>query len=299
MLEPEHIKSLPANLQKAIAAVQSGEWEPQPVELTFQCATCEDRGWIKYAVDDHTHPQFGKMYPCPDCAVGQQIIGLRIKNRLAAAQLPPKYQAFDFASWMNIPKPYRVGKGLAYACAKLFVAADDHAVSMKAAFQMAHRTFEGVDISRNSLIFQGEPGLGKTGLTAAIIKELMNQNKAVLYIRVQDFLDAVKGSFDKAKDDKEADSTQDILHMVKSFPVLALDEFNMTKVSDWRQEIMENVIRYRYGNNLPTVLTCNADRDELERQWGIRTVSVLFEMAHLVPMGGEPLRDYRQVEEVF
>ena len=87
--------------------------------------------------------------------------------------------------------------------------------------------------------------------------------------------------------------------MVKSFPVLVLDEFNMTKVSDWRQEVMENVIRYRYGNNLPTVLTCNATRDELEVQWGIRTVSVLFEMAHLIPMGGEPLRDYRQVVEVF
>lgn len=295
MLLGEHMSDLPPNLQQAIQAIQEGEWAPQPVTLAYECATCEDLGQIRYAVDDIKHPLFGKMFPCPDCAKGQQLIAREIEKRLSAAQLPAQYKKLTFETWMEIPETYRVGKGLAYACAKLFAENPDHEVNMKAAYQMCNRVYPGGSNVRRSLILQGEPGLGKTGLVSAIIREMLINKQPVLYIRVQDLLEAVKDSFDKPGDD----STEKVLDTVKKFPTLVLDEFNMIKVSEWRQEIMENVIRYRHGNNLPTVFTCNAAPDELERQWGLRTISVLGEMAHFVQLGGKVLRDYRQPDEVF
>jgi len=283
--------ALPENVLRAIEQLEPG-WQSTPLEPVYQCVTCEDRHVISYDVP-YGDERFGKLYPCPDCSGGQALMERKWRSRLSNAALPIEYQSLTFESWAALPEEFRQGKHLALACAQLFVQTPDHAVSLQKAFQMAGRVL-GVDIVRKSLIFQGIPGLGKTGLAAAIVNQLLADGQSVLYIRTQDFIESVKDSFG----DKTT-STSSVVDAVKTAPILVMDEFNVTIESDWRQEIMEAVIRYRYGNALPTVLTCNANRTELEMQWGIRTTSVLFAMAHWIPMGGEPLRDLRQLEESF
>jgi len=290
--------AIPENVRQAL---ESGDWQPQELAPVYTCQTCEDRHVISYDVP-FGDERFGKLYPCPDCGGGQKLMERRWKSRLKQAELPKEYQQLTFATWQQLPQEARQGKGLALACAQLFVQSDDHSVSLATAYRMAGRDMGNVDIVRKSLILQGVPGLGKTGLAAAIVNHLLAEGKPVLYIRVQDFIEAVKDAFGKEKrqaDGTLPDSAQEIVSVVKRAPRLVLDEFNVSVVGDWRQEVMENVIRYRYGNALPTVITCNAQPDELEAQWGLRTTSVLFTMAHWVPMGGEVLRDMRQPDEVF
>lgn len=261
------------------------------------CAACQGMRYVHYEVEVG-HPSFGKMYPCPECRGGKELIDRAVKLRIDQTELPKGYQGLTFDSWEQLSDDERKGKTLALACAKLFVQSETHAVSLEEAYRLCGRELGGVNAVRNSLVFQGPPGLGKTGLAAAVVNALLAEHKSVLYIRTQDFVEAVKQSFDKGKNGG-METSQSIIDTVKRHPRLVMDEFNMSVTGEWRQEVIENVIRYRYGNGLPTIITCNANMDELEAQWGIRVTSVLFTMAHLVPMGGHVLRDMRQNEEAF
>lgn len=258
-------------------------------EPVVTCLTCSDRGVIVYDLPVG-HKLFGKPQPCPDCERGQAQQMRQWNSRLKTVGLPASYQEFTFQTWDDMDDSVREGKRLAYWCARLFVDDPNHAVSMVQAYALCKRHLE-YDQVRRSLIFQGGYGLGKTGLAAAIINALIAQQQPVLYIRTQDFLDGVKARFD-VKD--EYPSAEQVKDTVKTAPVLVLDELNMAASGDWRQETIENVIRYRYSNDLPTVVTCNATKDELTKQWGERTTHVLFAMSHWVPMGGPILRDLRQ-----
>lgn len=258
-------------------------------EPTFACADCRDTGW--YVLDlPVNHPQFGKPQACQSCEKGIALQEKQWNNRLQNAALPEMYQTFTFETWDALLEAEKEGKWLAYWCARLFVEREDHNVNLAQAYQLAGRAL-AYHVWHKSLVFQGPWGVGKTGLAAAIINALIAGGQSVLYIRTQDFLESVKARFGK-----DEPSVEDVMQTVKRASVLVMDEFNLTASGDWRQETMENIMRYRYGNNLPTVVTCNATKDELTAQWGARTTHVLFAMAHWIPMGGVVLRDLRSME---
>lgn len=262
------------------------------------CATCKGLGLIGYDVPMNDY-RFGKMYPCPNCQYGQDLAQRETEMSLINARLPIEYQRLTFGTWAQLTPKERKGKRKAYAAAKIFVDTPGHNVSMARVYDLCKKPYNAADVVRNSLIFQGEPGLGKTGLAAAIVNYKISRKEPVLYIRTQDLIESLKASFNGDNGDDE-DSSKSVMTMVKEHSCLILDEFNLEIDNAWRKEVIENIIRFRHAQRLPTVLTCNADANELERLWGVRTTSVLFAMAHFIRLEGESLRNLNQsVDEVF
>lgn len=266
-----------------------------PERPAFECDTCEDRGVVSYAVP-FGHEFFGKLYPCPACQRGQQLLINQWRVRLQNAGLPANYQSLTFDTWQGLPEHLREGKRLATAAALLFVAGESHTVSLAEAYRMCKRRWSGADVVRNSLVFQGPVGTGKTGLAAAIINAMLEQLQPVLYVRTQDFIMSVQARYGTGD---EKPTSDDVINELRQAPVVVLDEFNLTDKSPDRQSIIEKVVRYRHGQALPTIVTCNLNQEELRAHWGERTVSVLLAMAHWIPMGGEAIRDERPPLEVF
>jgi DNA replication protein DnaC len=297
MFSEQLLAQMPDNVRRA---VEQGGWENIPVQPPqFACMTCCDRHWYTPDVPP-SDPCHGKPIACPECAGGRELAERQVKMRLVQAELPKNYQGLTFASWDKLSDAEKDGKFLALNCAKIFIESVDHRVSFKEAYRRCGRKLGAEDVERKSLIFQGPPGLGKTGLAAAIVNKKIELKQPVLYIRTQDFIESVKQSFDRDKKrGDETDTTQVVIDTVKKHECLVMDEFNVGVTNAWRQDLIENVIRYRYGNDLPTIITCNANEDELEHQWGTRVTSVLFAMAHWIPMGGVGLRDMRQSSEAF
>lgn len=313
----EEVKKLSGNLSGLEAKLTAARERLNGVssEPDYQCPVCEDRGVVSYAVP-FDHPLFGKLEPCPadSCPARDTHRAERQAVLLEKSGISDSRMAnWTFETWdaeINA-QGAMAGKREARGIAELFVFEVEpttgaridwnrtHEVGLVAANRLAGRPLNGDEIARNSIIFQGDYGLGKTGLSVAIAQALIEAGDAPLWIRWQDFLDELKDSFGRGQSWKDAhdETTEDRLRTVERAKVLIVDDLNLEIIGSWRKETAERIFRYRSRKALPTIVTCNSTRESLEREWGRRAIEPLFEMAHYVRMGGPLLRNTRQVPD--
>ncbi|MDH4066326.1 MAG: ATP-binding protein [Acidobacteriota bacterium] len=143
----------------------------------------------------------------------------------------------------------------------------------------------------SGLLFVGNPGVGKTHLAVAVLKELVTRYH--VHGRFEDFtalIHRIQATFEPGT----VDSKHAILRRVTDAELLVLDDLGAQKLSDWVTEILYLVINTRYNRKLPTIFTTNlrleAPRDldhvpvaaaEEPLAWRIpaRLLSRLYEMA--------------------
>lgn len=271
-------------------AQQSDAPEGEP---HYDCTTCRDLGVVTYNVPVG-HEWFGKLYPCSSCKRGQEMLAQQWGNRLQSTRMPAQYRACTFETWHQAVLPeQRKGKTLAYEVCKLFATQPKQVVSLATAWKRAGRDLGG-ELERSSLVLHGPVGVGKTGLMAATINALLESDKLPLWTRAQDLIASVQATY---KPDHDGLPTGEIKRLYKTAPILAIDEFQLVQATADRQEIMEDIIRHRYGEQLPTLITCNFGDEELRKQWGERTIDPLKAMAHWIPMGGAPIRNTWQMPD--
>lgn len=256
------------------------------------CETCDDIGWIiiKSAACPAGEP---RVCPNPQCTAGREHREARSLRLLKRSGLPSRYAALTFETWYALPDALRAGKELAAACAWLF--ANGGAFSLDEAATALELEPMGSDERRAWVVLQGGLGVGKTGLAAAAMNEMALTGKAALYYRVGELFADIQSRYGS----ESGLSADDLLETVKATPVLILDEMNVPRASDDKQRIIEEIIRYRHGRDLPTLITCNVAPKEFTAMWGERTSDVVFEQAHWIFVRGERLRRSALVMESF
>lgn len=255
------------------------------------CPICHGAGWFTYDVpiDD---PRFGKPQKCtnPGCSKANQLADQRLVNY----DLPASYRRLTFESFAALPEHYREGKMAAFHAAVMFATDPFQNVGLR---QACERKLPGwskmSDTLKNSIVFYGPMGNGKTGLVAAIMNAMSRQGvTGILYRRTSDLLQDLMDGFndrEKAADAREKSFTQRIAQYQKA-SILILDEWNIVNPSAFKLQSMEDILRYRHGNLLPTLMTTNLTKEQSYQEWGERTADVVAEMAHFVPMDGKKLR---------
>lgn len=273
-----------AQLREYMQSVHESSAGEEQLEESPQCDVCGGRGSVNYAVPIHD-ARFGKLFPCParHCKMGNAIREKRDKRILADSGLPPRFQELTFSSWRALPEADKENKWIAQVHAELFmqdVQERQHWVSkVEVLAQFGESIPAGMDDTpKNSIVFAGVKGVGKTGLAAAIFNTYLAQGGSPLYIRVDDVIDAVQSTYEKDSEHKKSD----VLAALKQAPLLLLDDANMEKSSADKKQIMEAIMRYRHGQFLPTIVTTNMGRTAWELAWGGRAAHSLFEMAHWV-----------------
>lgn len=276
--------------------VQKHNIRPVGAPPSVGCAWCEDRGLIAADVPVG-HPLFGKLIPCERCDVGQEMQMRQWMNTLKGSGLSRRYQQLTFATWNDLDDSLKEGKRLAEAVMKLFATRQEGWVSLAEAYHRAGREYSGEDVVRNSVILQGPMGCGKTGLAAAVVNHRAWHKLPTLYIRLQDFFNEIVERYNghyKPASDYDPKTPENVKRLAKEAPVLVLDEINIQKASEHNRAVFEELVRYRAGNHLPTIFTCNFTEDELRQQWNERAIDALLEMAHWIPMAGPTLRNTMQ-----
>ena len=162
------------------------------------------------------------------------------------------------------------------------------------AFKYAFKLVDEYPAVERGLLFTGPVGTGKTHLSAAIIRGLIEKGVPCLFYEFGALLKEIQNSYDPASRASEFD----VLAPVYETEVLVLDELGASKPTDWVRDTMMQIIGTRYNERRLTIFTTNygdarreAAGETLEDRVGVRLRSRLYEMCRTVTVEGE---DYRR-----
>ena len=134
---------------------------------------------------------------------------------------------------------------------------------------------------RKNLTIYGPPGTGKTALACAIGREAKLQRKDPRLISWHKFLARMRTSVRSS----EKEGQYDLLNRVTKAPLLIIDELGMDrkqKASDYEAENLFEIVSGRHTNHLPTLITTNLFRDQIERLYGRSITDRLFDQAGMM-----------------
>mgnify|MGYP003135061120 FL=1 len=145
--------------------------------------------------------------------------------------------------------------------------------------------------NRNVTMY-GPPGTGKTALACAVGREAKLQRRNPRLIRWHKFLSRMRTSVRSS----EKEGQFNLLNNITKAPLLIIDELGMDrkqKASDFEAETLFEIVSGRHGNHLPTMVTTNLTRDQIERLYGRSLADRLYDTANVI-LSFEKENNYRQ-----
>jgi DNA replication protein DnaC len=156
------------------------------------------------------------------------------------------------------------------------------------------------------LMFWGTPGHGKTTLSLAILQEILSTfpmdafdvavNSPLIrpayFATFNDILD-LKGSMIEGPTDDEAVIYQGMLGECKNdaynIRVLIIDDIGKehASLSGWQKNLLHHVLRTRFNNGLPTIVTTNIELEDWASLYGDATESFANEAFRYLPINSK------------
>ena len=161
------------------------------------------------------------------------------------------------------------------------------------AFNYAFRLVREYPAVDRGLLFMGTCGVGKTHLSVAILRGLVEKGIPALFYEFGSLLKAIQNSYNPISQTSELK----VLAPVFEAEVLVLDELGASKPTDWVRDTMMQIIGKRYNDKKLTIFTTNymdarrGAEETLEDRVGVRLRSRLYEMCRTVELDGD---DYRK-----
>ncbi len=142
------------------------------------------------------------------------------------------------------------------------------------------------DRHQKNLFFYGSPGLGKTFLSHAIAKDLLEKGKIVLYQTASDLIDYIRNhKFDQ--NGREEDS---LLERILLSDLLIIDDLGTEYITEFSKMELFNIINKRLlmGNRM--IISTNLSLRELQDTYPNRLTSRILGHFELYKFYGEDIR---------
>lgn len=214
-----------------------GTWSTDKENTTEPvCPICKGAGFIHPKSNDGK-VDFGSVVPC-ECT-------LKVKSEEKLESLMKYSQLGSLAklSFDNLVSEGRSGNSQdrrmflrAYEAAKAFA-----------------------DEPKGWLILIGPSGSGKTHLAVAIANERISNGYTVLYQMTADLLDNLRATYSTEKEVLY----EQLFEQVRNAPLLILEDFGHHSATDWAKEKLDQLLNYRFNNELSTILTTSTSLKQL------------------------------------
>ncbi len=225
----------------------------------MSCSLCNGTGWKA------TGDGAGRVTRC-DCwrdAMADKLMG--------EARIPRRYQHCDLSTFVTYDN-----EGLlrtVRACRKF---ADEFPVVDK------------------GLVLIGPPGIGKSHLAVAVLKQaILTRGARGIFYDVRELLKLIRSTYNPVVRTAE----MEILQPVMDADLLVLDDIGAEKTSEWVEETLNLIVNTRYNERRPTIFTSNfeekddrTDPDSLLVRVGFRMHSRLYEMCEFLEYDGADFR---------
>src|SRR6185312_302931 len=168
--------------------------------------------------------------------------------------------------------------------------------SLDRAVAQAKRVADAFPDVQRGLFLEGQPGVGKTHLAVAVLKQAIQTTGARgLFYDTRDMLRVIRSTYDPSTRTTELD----ILRPVMTAELLVLDDLGAEKTSEWVDETMNLIVNTRYNERRLTIFTSNypdipdeTEPNSLLFRIGFRMRSRLHEMCEFLVLDGA---DYREL----
>lgn len=138
---------------------------------------------------------------------------------------------------------------------------------MKNIFDFSLSYADNFTTDSENVLFIGKCGLGKTHLSLAIAKEVLQKGFGVVYGSAQDlFAEAEKEHFSYSASSEKRDN-------LLNCDLLILDDLGTEFTTNFTQSLFYNIVNTRILNNKPTIINTNLDFDELTERYNARITS--------------------------
>lgn len=250
------------------------------------CPVCKGTGWklVARELEDSARPATGTFAVVCDCRAGD-----RAAQQMERVRIPRRYEHCDFESFIT-----ELADGARYT--------PEAVHSLKQAKLIAQafaRDFPGG--SDAGLLVMGGPGVGKTHLAVAALRELVRRGHQGLFCDYGELLKQIQDSYNAESQVTE----MAILEPVLKTEVLVIDDLGASKPSAWALETVGYILNTRYNEQRVTLLTTNyldgpatpeepsrlpsgrvvaVRKDTLSERIGERMRSRLYEMCRTVEL---------------
>lgn len=198
----------------------------------------------------------------------------RLKRLLESGAVPPRFHAYSFETWANLPANQRAGKESMLKLCRAFAA------------------FEGPPSTDSKLgvVLSGPVGRGKTGLASCVLLQRARRGQVVLWVDFSQFLRRVRNTYNA----EIGITYEDVVGAAANAPFLFIDDMGdvarKADITDHTRDVMYDVVSERYNNLREMLVTTNLDIDSFRDQFGDRIADRIQEMCHWQTCGGENLR---------